>query len=89
MEPLAVTQRKRRQFKQGRYYPAGVMECWSIDQHDKWERFGLWLHLGTDPCTGRFAWFRIWWCNRNPRLLMSYYLAAARMVKGMMLASFL
>ena len=57
-------------------------EYWSIDQHDKWGRFGLWLHLGIDPFTGRFAWLKIWWCNRNPRLLINYYLDAGRQVGG-------
>ena len=58
------------------------MEYWSIDQHDKWGRFGLWLHLGIDPFTGRFAWLKTWWCNRNPRLLINYYLDAGRQVGG-------
>ncbi len=58
------------------------MEYWSIDQHDKWGRFGLWLHLGLDPYSGRFAWLKIWWCNRNPRLLINYYLEAAREIGG-------
>ncbi|KAM6489625.1 hypothetical protein JOM56_014947 [Amanita muscaria] len=59
------------------------MEYWSIDQHDKWGRFGLWLHLGIDPYPGRFAWLKVWWCNRNPRLLIHYYLEAARKIGGM------
>ena len=63
------------------------MEYWSIDQHDKWGRFGLWLHLGLDPYSGRFAWLKVWWCNRNPRLLINYYLEAGRKVGGMVTIS--
>ena len=38
---------------------------------------------GFDPYPGHFAWLKIWWCNRNPRLLINYYLEAGRKVKGM------
>jgi len=62
----------------------GVMEVWAVDQHDRWGgRFGLWCHVGTDPFSGRIAWLKVWWCNRNPRLLMKYYLDAGRQVGGM------
>ena len=30
------------------FWSAGVMEFWSINQHDKWGKFGLWLHFGID-----------------------------------------
>ncbi|KAM6490176.1 hypothetical protein JOM56_014368, partial [Amanita muscaria] len=81
-EPDAVEARKSGRFKRRRFWSAGVMEYWSIDQHDKWGRFGLWLHLGIDPFSGRIAWLKIWWCNRNPRLLINYYLDAGRHVGG-------
>jgi len=82
IEPDAVEARKRSRFRRRRFWSAGVMEFWSIDQHDKWGRFGLWLHLGIDPYSGRIAWLKIWWCNRNPRLLISYYLEAGCQVGG-------
>ena len=85
VEPEAVVKRKSGLFKHRRFWSAGVMEYWSIDQHDKWERFGLWLHLGIDPYAGRFAWLKVWWCNRNPLLLIDYYLEAAHNVGGMFL----
>lgn len=62
------------------------MESLSIDQHDKWGRFGLWMHLGMDPFTGRIAWMKVWWCNRNPRLIIGFYLDAARKVGGILIA---
>ena len=63
------------------------MEYLSMNQHDKWGRFGLWQHLGTDPYTSRIAWLKIWWCNRNPRLLINYYLEAGRCIGGMSVTS--
>jgi hypothetical protein len=82
VEPEAVEARKSGRFRRRRFWSAGVMEYWSIDQHDKWGRFGLWHHLGIDPFSGRIAWLKIWWCNRNPRLLINYYLDAGRQVGG-------
>ncbi|KAJ7208648.1 hypothetical protein GGX14DRAFT_342364, partial [Mycena pura] len=35
-----------------------------------------------DPFAGRFHWLKIWWTNRNPVLITSYYLEAARKAGG-------
>jgi hypothetical protein len=86
IEPNAVDARKSGLFKRRRFWSAGVMEYLSIDQHDKWGRFGLWQHLATDPYTGRISWLKIWCCNRNPRLLINYYIEAGRRVGGMHVA---
>lgn len=82
VEPDAVTERKGRRFVRKLFYSAGVNDLWAFDQHDKWKRFGLYLHLGMDPYPGRCLWLRIWWTNRNPRLVTSFYLAAAKAIGG-------
>lgn len=64
------------------------MDMWTIDQHDKWKRFGLWLHIGLDPFNGHMEWLKIWWTNRNPRLVASYYIEAGRKAKGKSLQYF-
>lgn len=69
-------------FKRRRFWSAGVMDIICFDQHDKWKRFCLWLHVGLDPYSGRIVWMRIWWTNRNPKLVTSYYLAACRHAGG-------
>ncbi|KAJ6546627.1 hypothetical protein B0H10DRAFT_2181186 [Mycena sp. CBHHK59/15] len=61
---------------------AGVMDIITFDQHDKWKRFGLWLHVGLDPFAGRIAWLKIRWTNRNSKLITSYYLEACRSIGG-------
>ncbi|KAJ7347697.1 hypothetical protein DFH08DRAFT_808478 [Mycena albidolilacea] len=78
VEPDAVRQRRAFKFKRKRFYSAGVMDLLCFDQHDKWKRFGLWLHLGMDPYPGRLHWLKIWWTNRNPKLVTRYYLDACR-----------
>jgi hypothetical protein len=59
-----------------------VNEIWAQDQHDKWKRFGLWLHNGIDPFIGYNLWMKVWWTNRNPKLITSYYIEAARKLGG-------
>ncbi|KAG2339322.1 hypothetical protein BDR05DRAFT_951239 [Suillus weaverae] len=36
--------------------------------------FGLALHTGIEPFSGRIMWMRIWHSNKNPQLILSYYL---------------
>ncbi|KAJ7718872.1 hypothetical protein DFH07DRAFT_872378 [Mycena maculata] len=82
IEPDALRQRRAFRFKRKRYWSAGIMDVWCFDQHDKWKRFVLWPHLGIDPYSGKIQWLKIWWTNRNPRLVTSYYIQAGRKVGG-------
>ena len=81
-EREAVEFRKQKRFRRKRFWAAGVNDIWTCDQHDKWKRFGLWFHLGLDPFPGQLQWFKVWWTNRNPQLIGSYYLEAGRKRKG-------
>ncbi|KAJ7772003.1 hypothetical protein DFH07DRAFT_866290 [Mycena maculata] len=81
-EPEAVRRRKLRRFRRKRFWSAGVMDIIAVDQHDKWKRFGLWLHVGLDPFTGHIAWLCIWWTNHNSCLICSYYIKAGHEVGG-------
>ncbi|KAG1834010.1 hypothetical protein DFJ58DRAFT_719387 [Suillus subalutaceus] len=65
-EPNAVEARRRGCLKRRRFL------------HDKWLRFGLWLHISLDPFTGWINWLKVWWTNKNPRLIARYYLDCCR-----------
>ncbi|KDR65144.1 hypothetical protein GALMADRAFT_1330174 [Galerina marginata CBS 339.88] len=86
-EREAVESRKQKRFRRKRFWAAGVNDLWTCDQHDKWKRFGLWLHLGLDPYPGQLQWLKVWWSNRNPQLIGSYYLEAARKRNGVPLVT--
>ncbi|KAF8149133.1 hypothetical protein B0H34DRAFT_758164 [Crassisporium funariophilum] len=73
-EPELVRQRKAGRLKRRRFWAAGPNDLLAVDQHDKWKRFGLALHTGVDPFSGRIQWIEIWWTNSNPKLILSYYL---------------
>ncbi|KAJ7650764.1 hypothetical protein FB45DRAFT_820169 [Roridomyces roridus] len=74
-EPELVRQRRARRLKRKRFWAAGVNDIWCVDQHDKWKyKFGLALHVGLEPFSGRYLWIKIWWTNSNPRLILKYYL---------------
>lgn len=87
VEPEAVAQRRRRGFKRRRFWAAGVNDVWPQDQHDKWGRYGLWLHASTEAFSGEINWIKIWHNNRNPRLIVSYYLEACRKIGGTSVAA--
>ncbi|KAK0191840.1 hypothetical protein F5146DRAFT_1102151 [Armillaria mellea] len=57
-----------------RFWSAGPFDLWCVDQHDKWKKFGLRLHMGLDPFTGVIKWLKIWWTNHKAILICSYYL---------------
>lgn len=73
-EPHLVKVRKAGRLQRCRFWAAGVNDIWAVDQHDKWLRFGLALHTGIEPFSGKIMWMRIWHSNRNPQLILSYYL---------------
>ena len=77
-----IARRKYKKFKRKRFHCAGVMDLLTIDQHDKYKRWGLFFHVAQDPFSGRLAWMHVWWTNRNPVLIASYYIRSARKVKG-------
>ena len=82
MEPEEVAQRRRRGFRRRHFWAAGVNDVWPQDQHDKWGRFGLWLHAGLEAFSGEINWLKIWWTNKNPRLVAKYYLDTCRRIGG-------
>ena len=83
-EPDAVKGRRVRRFHRRKFHAAGVNDVWVQDQHDKpWgPRFGLWLHNNIDPFTGYNNWLKVWWTNKNPRLIAGYYIATVRAYSG-------
>jgi hypothetical protein len=73
-EPHLVRQRKVNWLQRCRFWATGVNDIWTIDQHDKWLRFGLALHTAIEPFSGHILWLKVWHSNRNPQLILSYYL---------------
>ncbi|KAG2359559.1 hypothetical protein BDR07DRAFT_1452328 [Suillus spraguei] len=69
-----VHQQKARHLKRRRFWAAGINDLFAVDQHDKWLRFGLALHTGVEPFSGRIMWIRVWHSNCNPQLILTYYL---------------
>ena len=75
--------RRVRRFHRRKFHAAGVNDVWAQDQHDKWgPRFGLWLHNNIDPFTGYNNWLKVWWTNKNPRLIAGYYIETVRAYGG-------
>ncbi|KAG1831489.1 hypothetical protein EV424DRAFT_1314109, partial [Suillus variegatus] len=73
-EPKLVCERKARCLKRRHFWAASVNDLFAVNQHNKWLRFGLGLHTGIELCSGRIMWIHVWHSNRNPQLILSYYL---------------
>ncbi|KZT59695.1 hypothetical protein CALCODRAFT_536231 [Calocera cornea HHB12733] len=80
--PEEVRQRKAKRLKRKQFWSPGVFAVVAVDQHDKWGRYGLYLHLGMEAFSGALLWLKIWWTNSNPRLIFSFYLEMARRYGG-------
>ncbi|KAG1718698.1 hypothetical protein EDB19DRAFT_1837675 [Suillus lakei] len=42
--------------------------------------YGLGLHTGIEPFSGRIMWMRVWHSNRNPQFILSHYLDTVEML---------
>ncbi|KZT31989.1 hypothetical protein SISSUDRAFT_1067287 [Sistotremastrum suecicum HHB10207 ss-3] len=73
-EPAAVAARRKHAYIRHAYETPAVGECWSFDQHDKWLRFRVHLHVGLDVYSGKVLWIKAWWTTSNPRIVCSWYL---------------
>ena len=85
-EPHLLRQRKVNCLQRRRFWAAGVNDIWAVNQHDKWLRFGLALHTGIEPFSGHILWMKVWHSNRNPQLILSYYLETVEGFGRMFLA---
>ncbi|KAF8510665.1 hypothetical protein BU17DRAFT_77646 [Hysterangium stoloniferum] len=74
VESDEVKQHRRCGFHRCRLWAAGINDVWPQDQHDKWGPFGLWLHAGIEAFSSEINWLKVWWTNKNPRLIVKYYL---------------
>jgi hypothetical protein len=82
VEPDAVQERRHRRLKRRRFWAAGVNDVWPQDQHDKWGRFGIWLHASLEAFSGEINWLRVWWTNKNPKLIARYFIEKCRTIEG-------
>ncbi|KAI6032480.1 hypothetical protein EDC04DRAFT_2605131 [Pisolithus marmoratus] len=73
-EPHLVHQCKAHHLQHCHFWAAGVNDIWAVDQHDKWICFGLALHTGIEPFSRKILWIHIWHSNRNPQLILTYFL---------------
>jgi len=82
-DPAGVAARSAGRIRRRVFYAAGVNHVWAFDQHDKWKRYGLRMHLGIEPFTGFLLWLVVWWTNSNPKMVAREYFQAARKYGGM------
>ncbi|KIJ33625.1 hypothetical protein M422DRAFT_183028, partial [Sphaerobolus stellatus SS14] len=77
-----LQERKFKRFRRKAYVAAGVNHIITVDQHEKWMKYGIFLHVGTEVFSGRILWLKVWWTVKNPRLIVKYFLDACREIGG-------
>ncbi|THU84530.1 hypothetical protein K435DRAFT_806624 [Dendrothele bispora CBS 962.96] len=65
-------------FRRRIYHAAGVYDMWCLDQHNKFQKFGLQFHNAIDPFNSCNVWMHVWWTNKNLVLIKKFYLDAVR-----------
>ncbi|KAF8582346.1 hypothetical protein K439DRAFT_1618322 [Ramaria rubella] len=45
------------------------------------------LHTGVEPYSGKILWLQVWWTNKNPGLILHYYLEAVQELGAMPLVT--
>ncbi|KAF9441223.1 hypothetical protein P691DRAFT_684652, partial [Macrolepiota fuliginosa MF-IS2] len=73
-EPHLIRQCLQHCLQRRRFWAAGVNDICTVNQHDKWQRFRLHMHVGMDPFSGCIHWLKVWYTNCNTKLIASYYL---------------
>ena len=88
-EPDLVAGRLAKRFVRRAFYAAGINHFWTMDQHDKWKRFGLYWHGCLDGFTGKILWLVVWWTNSNPKFVCAQYFKAVRTFGGTLFLFFI
>jgi hypothetical protein len=52
-DPEGVQARRAKRIHCQVFYAAGVNHIWTFDQHDKWQKYGLRLHIGLELFVGK------------------------------------
>ncbi|KAI8892038.1 hypothetical protein BC833DRAFT_653991 [Globomyces pollinis-pini] len=82
IDPDGVELRKRHKLKRRQWYSAGPNYHWCLDGHDKtFVSYGLAIHGCIDAWSGKIIWLRAWSTNKNPALVLKFYLEAIKELK--------
>jgi hypothetical protein len=69
-----LERRKGRKLRRRVFHCAGRNQVWSLDGHDKLERWGFPIHGCCDVYSRYLLWLRVGETNHNPRTILAYYL---------------
>lgn len=53
-----------------------------MDQHDKLLKHGIALHVGIEPVAGSVLWAKVWWTNKNSKVVAGWFLDAVQSLGG-------
>jgi hypothetical protein len=76
VDPVGLEWRRRRRLTRRVFHCKGPNAVWSCDGYDKLSRWGFAIHGGIDVYSRNLVWLRLAHSNRDPRVILAYYLDA-------------
>ena len=82
LDPESVESRHKKRLGQCAYHTKGPNSIWYIDSHDKLKPFGFSVHGCINGFSRRLLWLEVGSTNKNPEVIVKYYLDAVKWVAG-------
>lgn len=82
LDPDGVAARRGRRLTRRRYINDGPNHTWHIDGYDKLKPYGLCIDACIDGFSRKIIWCDVSYTNKNPKLILSYYLKAVSAAGG-------
>jgi hypothetical protein len=82
ISPFTAQRRHGKKMKRRVYISKGPNFAWHVDQYDKLSRYGFHIHGCIDGFSRKVMWFKIGPTNRDPAVVVSYYLETIESVGG-------
>lgn len=82
MDPIGVSQRRRRRLERRTYRCPGPNAAWHIDGYDKLAPYGFHVSGCIDGYSRRIMFLQVAATNHDPSVIANYYLSCVKQMKG-------
>ena len=83
IDPISVSNRKKRKLKRRIYDVPGPDFLWHIDGYDKLKPYGFSIHGCIDGFSRRLMWLEVASTNKQPEVIASFFLKTVEQIKGL------
>ena len=83
IDPRGVKARQKHRLERREYSVPGPNFIWHMDGYDKLKPYGVCIHGCIDGYSRRIMWLEVAATNKNPRLIVKYFIDCIRQVGGL------